>query len=271
LPQLQVLILSGNRLSGSIPASLGELQGMIHPDQGSSADAIVVHEDYITDDLSVTLKAESQPYSNLELLTDLDLSDNQLDGSIPPELGDLTQLRFLNLSQNRLNGEIPSELGELTKLEALDLSENGLEGEIPQSFDDLTGLGFVNLSSNHLRGSIPTSPQWIQTFNVSSFQDNDGLCTDVPSSLAKLPLCSSSAPGPSPSQASASAHNHFIDWFGFLAVGYPVGFLLGLLCILAHLVYKHGSLRRAISRLQHHWSLQPRYLVPDRLKHTKFV
>jgi hypothetical protein len=40
----------------------------------------------------------------------LDLSNNQLTGSIPPEIGNLTNLTFLNLGSNQLTGIIPDEI-----------------------------------------------------------------------------------------------------------------------------------------------------------------
>ena len=44
------------------------------------------------------------------------LYGNQLSGSIPPELGNLTYLNGLSLNNNRLSGSIPPELGKLTRL-----------------------------------------------------------------------------------------------------------------------------------------------------------
>ena len=49
-------------------------------------------------------------------LDHLDLSVNFLDGTIPSELGKLTNTTYLNLEHNRLWGTIPSEIGRLTKL-----------------------------------------------------------------------------------------------------------------------------------------------------------
>ena len=49
-------------------------------------------------------------------LTVLDLGDNALTGTIPPEVGQLAHLGYLDLSFNRLSGEVPPELGRLASL-----------------------------------------------------------------------------------------------------------------------------------------------------------
>ena len=46
----------------------------------------------------------------------LDLGNNQLQGTIPPELGNLTRLERLDLGDNQLQGAIPPELGNLTMI-----------------------------------------------------------------------------------------------------------------------------------------------------------
>ena len=40
----------------------------------------------------------------------MDLSDNDLSGEIPAELGNLSNLRYLNLAGNQLSGCAPSSL-----------------------------------------------------------------------------------------------------------------------------------------------------------------
>ncbi|MDE0462091.1 MAG: leucine-rich repeat domain-containing protein, partial [Caldilineaceae bacterium] len=85
----------------------------------------------------------------------LDLRFNGLSGSIPSQLGNLTNLTRLVLSVNRLRGPIPAALGNLTNLTELGLSNNRLSGDIPPELGQLTNLTRLALSINRLRGSIP--------------------------------------------------------------------------------------------------------------------
>ena len=55
-------------------------------------------------------------YYSIENTTELYLGNNQLTGSIPPEIGKLTNLTYLRLSSNQLTGSIPSEIGNLANL-----------------------------------------------------------------------------------------------------------------------------------------------------------
>ena len=97
----------------------------------------------------------------------LDLPGNNLTGTMPPELGDLTSLSMLNLgeywddgknnfSRNKLAGPIPSELGDLINLRVLDLAGNSLTATIPLELASLSNLEELHLhNGNSLTGSIP--------------------------------------------------------------------------------------------------------------------
>ena len=88
-------------------------------------------------------------------VTALVLQGNNLEGSIPPELGGLANLERFELPGNSLKGSIPPSLRNLSSLTRLDLSYNDLTGNIPPELGDLTGLVFLRLSSNSLTGTIP--------------------------------------------------------------------------------------------------------------------
>ena len=96
---------------------------------------------------------------------ELRLPESGLTGTLPPELGKLSELRALDLSNwgygnnvttpNGLTGVIPPELAQLTKLELLNLHNNYLSGEIPAGLGNLTSLYVLTLQGNYLTGTIP--------------------------------------------------------------------------------------------------------------------
>lgn len=92
---------------------------------------------------------------NLTTLTHLDLSENFLTGKLPVFLANLTQLVELHLSKNHLHGSIPPKIGSMTNLINLDLGDNHLIGAIPSSLSQLTRLTFLGLNGNQINGSIP--------------------------------------------------------------------------------------------------------------------
>jgi Leucine-rich repeat (LRR) protein len=80
-----------------------------------------------------------------------------LRGTLPTELGELTQLQSLDLHGCvLLTGTIPSELGNLAKLKSLDISECNLHGTIPTELFRLTSLEKLNLNTNLFTGTLPS-------------------------------------------------------------------------------------------------------------------
>ena len=61
----------------------------------------------------------------------LDLADNYLGGHLPPELEQLSQLKWLNLAGNHSLGDLPPELGQLSQVTDGYLFHNRLSGCIP--------------------------------------------------------------------------------------------------------------------------------------------
>ena len=118
-------------------------------------------------------------------VTGLDLRDNNLTGTIPAELGNVTNLRYLNFYANQLSGEIPKELGNLAKLKSLDFWGNALSGEIPEKLGNLTNLTYLRLSENELSGSIP-----VELGNLTNLEHlklgNNVLSGAIPEELGDL-------------------------------------------------------------------------------------
>ncbi|MED6107330.1 hypothetical protein PIB30_012980 [Stylosanthes scabra] len=134
LSRFQELELAGNRLGGKLPHIIGDLpttMQQLHLEGNLIYGAIPPH------------------ISNLVNLTFLNLSSNQINGSIPSSLCHMIRLE-------RLSGKIPPSLGKCVNLEILDLSHNKISGQIPAEVAALTSLKlYLNLSSNNLYGPIP--------------------------------------------------------------------------------------------------------------------
>ncbi len=122
---------------------------------------------------------------NLSNLVGLALSYNGLNGEIPLELGRLSSLEWLSLSDNRLNGAIPSELGSLVNLEDLALHDNRLSGAIPSELGNLVSLGGLSLNYNQLSGEIPSELGDLANLTLLELFDNQ-LSGEIPSELGSL-------------------------------------------------------------------------------------
>jgi hypothetical protein len=119
-------------------------------------------------------------------VTWLALGGNNLRGSLPAELGDLTRLNALDLLFNELTGSIPAELGNLARLWRLDLQENRLTGAIPPSLGNLPDLELLILANNELTGSIPASlarPPRLWSLVLS----NNDLTGPIPGAFGGMP------------------------------------------------------------------------------------
>ena len=132
--------------------------------------------------LTGSIPAELGDLSNLQ---DLDLHSNRLTGGIPTELGDLSNLNALWLHNNELRGPIPTELGSLSNLVWLALSGNGLSGEIPAQLGGLTDLAHLWLQKNQLSGAIPSEMGALTSMQILRLQDNQ-LSGPIPWELGNL-------------------------------------------------------------------------------------
>ena len=113
------------------------------------------------------------------------LWSNNLHGSLPSELGLLSELTYLALNNSKLTGRIPSTIGNLTKLEDLVLFFNQLEGPIPTEFGQLTNLRSLELTGNQLSGELPISLSNLVNLEEIGIADNQFIGT-LPSELGLL-------------------------------------------------------------------------------------
>ena len=124
-------------------------------------------------------------YYSVENTTELNLYNNNLTGSIPSEIGNLTRLTYLYLSNNNLTGPIPSEIVNLTNLTYLDLSYNQHTDSIPPEISNLTNLTKLILENNQLTGSIPSEIGNLTNLGRLKLNDNE-LYGKIPDSICGL-------------------------------------------------------------------------------------
>jgi hypothetical protein len=101
------------------------------------------------------------------MMTEVYLSKNKLEGSLIDAFDGCLSLNKLDLSHNSLTGEIPFKLGYLGNIQVLNLSHNSLTGLIPPTFSNLEKIESLDISYNNLNGEIPY--QLIDLNSLSAF------------------------------------------------------------------------------------------------------
>ncbi|KAL7180835.1 hypothetical protein ACSBR1_039823 [Camellia fascicularis] len=165
LPNLQVIDLSKNDFSGSIPISINLpfLEFFDISDnsfENSVPVGICINSTRIRIiDFAVNHFFGRIPsgFGNCSSLEHLWLGENFLAGDIPEDLFRLPRLNQLGLRDNRFSGQLSSGIGNLSDLVSLDVSLNSFSGPIPDVFHRFAKLQEFYAESNNFSGGIPNS------------------------------------------------------------------------------------------------------------------
>ncbi|KAI6687169.1 hypothetical protein NL676_023997 [Syzygium grande] len=144
-------------------------------------------------------------FGNLTYLTEIDLSLNYINGTLPTTL---TQIPLTKLSTlgNRIS-RIPKEIGNISTLEELVLEDNLLEGALEPNIGNLSRLRRLLLSANNFTGTIPElfgNLKNLQDFRI----DGSTLSGKIPdfignwTRITRLDMQGTSMEGPIPSSIS---------------------------------------------------------------------
>ena len=136
------------KLNWSVDRAIPDWAGIIVSGSPRRVTALDLSELQLTGPIPPQLGA----LANLQQLW---LGGNQLTGPIPPQLGMLANLEWLRLGGNQLTGHIPPELGSLTNLWRLELHRNQLTGPVPPELGNLANMWVLYLNNNQLTGPIP--------------------------------------------------------------------------------------------------------------------
>ncbi|KAL0370869.1 UNVERIFIED_CONTAM: putative LRR receptor-like serine/threonine-protein kinase [Sesamum angustifolium] len=137
----------------------------------------------LNNNLSGSLSPELGRLSYLEIL---DFMWNNISGTIPKEIGNITTLELLLLNGNKLTGFLPDELGYLSNLDRIQIDENQISGPIPLSFANLSKAKHFHMNNNSLSGQIPPELSRLPVL-VHLLLDNNNFSGDLPPQFSELP------------------------------------------------------------------------------------
>ncbi|CAD6267185.1 unnamed protein product [Miscanthus lutarioriparius] len=177
---LNIIDLSHNRLSGSLPPCIGGISfGFpVGHDKGYPYFSYWVYHINHTLLHGFTFSTKGHVYTFspgfFNLMFGIDLSENMLSGEIPWEIGNLSHVKSLNLSHNFFIGQIPATIANMSAIESLDLSHNELSGPIPWQLTQMSSLEVFSVAYNNLSGCIPNLGQF-SSFGGDSYLGNANL------------------------------------------------------------------------------------------------
>ncbi|XP_027338053.1 receptor-like protein 15 [Abrus precatorius] len=195
LPNMRRIDVSDNAITGHIPSN--------------NISSIFPNLQFLNMSINNIQGSIPHDFGQMNLLDTLDLSDNHLSGEMQNISGDKSLLNFLKLSNNKLDGSLFPTLSNLKHLEQLYLDGNSLSGSIPSSFPNASLLA-LDLSNNHLGGKLPRVIGNSSNLVALSLSNNH-LEGSIPTqfvelqSLVYLDMSDNSFTGSVPSFANASA------------------------------------------------------------------
>jgi len=166
-PGLSTLFLYNNSISGTVPSSFCKLW-LLH--------FLDISSNNLTGSLPDCLGYEYTTNMTSLSIHTLSLRNNHLSGEFPLFLRNCQKLIFLDLSQNQFFGTLPSWIGDKQpSLAFLRLRHNMFWGHIPVEFANLINLQYLDLAYNNFSGVIPKSiVNWKRmTLTVTGDNDDD--------------------------------------------------------------------------------------------------
>ncbi|CAK9149619.1 unnamed protein product [Ilex paraguariensis] len=239
LQEIRAIDLSRNNLSGNIPSSICSMPKLFWLRLSSNSLSGELSSLKNCTSLSALDLGDNEFSGNIPQwigesllsLIVLRIRANMFYGNIPENLCHLYNLHILDLAGNNLSGSIPSCLGNLSGLSSwtpysryshlsywnyiftpqmvlvvkglptmytltlilvrsIDLSDNNLRGDIPEEITRLSMLGTLNLSRNQLTGKIPDSIGGLKQLETLDLSCNH-LSGPIPLSMTSMTSLSS--------------------------------------------------------------------------------
>ncbi|KAK8991630.1 hypothetical protein V6N11_062634 [Hibiscus sabdariffa] len=162
LTKLLYLWMTRTNLIGKIPESFDNLSDLKHLDLAvNNLEGPIFSRLFSLKNLTIVylfhnkLSGEIPKTVDALRLIKVDLSMNDLTGSIPEDFGKLQNLESLNLAYNQLTGELPTSISQLPALRDFRIFQNKLSGVLPSEFGLHSELEGFEVSENQFSGPLP--------------------------------------------------------------------------------------------------------------------
>ena len=205
LRNAQIMQLSHNRLSGTIPTEIRTMGSHVPPDE-MAISLEDVREAGSGDGSGATYDMELLQTMGL---SQLDVSHNLLNGTIPTTIGELVNLQAVDVSNNAelgadgccegadsyyvqfygYNTTVPTEVGNLRKLQVFKMDWSRFMRHLPTEVGNLRNLQFWRMQgsfeTNQVSGTIPT--EFGRLRKLSEFMmENNTLSGTLPSEIGNM-------------------------------------------------------------------------------------
>ena len=217
LASLEVLKITSVNLEGPLPSLAGarnlkvvKIEKRYHNSSGSyewpiistlpaSWSRLINLEEIILPNVEGTLPPE---WGQLDKLRVLSLSPG-IYGRLPPEWSGMRSLEFLSIVDQEIEGPLPPGWGFMSNLSHVYLNENLIEGPLPSLWSAMKNMRKIDLSFNFIDGPLP--PEWGAWTELEVFEcEGCGLTGEIPDTwsshtkLIKLDLSDNELTGSHP-------------------------------------------------------------------------
>ncbi|XP_048547769.1 receptor-like protein EIX1 [Triticum urartu] len=189
LVKLSQLVLYHNKLTGHVPVWLGELRLRELYLSYNNLDG-VMHEDHL---------------SRLDMLEELNLSDNSITIATSPTWVPPFNLRLIHLRSCKLGPKFPAWLQWQTRVWSIDISNTSIKDMVPDWFwIAASSAVYLNIRNNHITGVLPSTMEFMRGIEMD-FSSNQlgGSIPKLPINLTDLDLSGNNVVGPVPSDIGA--------------------------------------------------------------------
>jgi Leucine-rich repeat (LRR) protein len=199
LAKLEVLELWDNDIFGTVPSFAGNQNGLREIDLSFNIGIIgnlmdILNKlpeslmDFRCEQCGLVGQIPGATILKFKNLTAIQVEENGLTGSLPTEFGTLTMMSRLSLGSNSLIGSIPTQIANLPRLEIFDVWGNQLTGIVPSFAQNDGYLNYFDIEENQLRGSLQGLIRSLPPESLSKFYAGyNSLTGFIPSDIAYFP------------------------------------------------------------------------------------